>query len=119
MGWNHRVAYWDDENDCCFDANHKITFVESDIEANVHYRIAIAWLTNPDYIVADTSLSQDLDLFVYQNNQLIAFSNSSDDPFEVVDFTTSSNADLTITIYRFANSGDDDVILGYSFWNDL
>lgn len=90
MGWNHRVAYWDDENDCCFDANHKITFVESDIEANVHYRIAIAWLTNPDYIVADTSLSQDLDLFVYQNNQLIAFSNSSDDPFEVVDFTTSS-----------------------------
>lgn len=67
----------------------------------------------------DTSLSQDLDLFVYQNNQLIAFSNSSDDPFEVVDFTASSNADLTITIYRFANSGDDDVILGYSFWNDL
>lgn len=119
MAWNHRVAYWNDDNDCCFDTNHKITFVESGIQANSHYRIAIAWLTNPDYIVANESLSQDIDLFVYQNNQLIAFSNSSNDPFEMVDFTTSSNSDLTIVIYRFANSGDDDVILGYSFWNDI
>ena len=119
MAWNHRNAYWNDDNDCCFDANNKITFVESDISANVHYRIAIAWLTNPDYIATYGTLSQDLDLYVYQNNQIIASSVSAYDPFEVVDFTTSSNADLTIEIYRYANSGDDDVILGYSFWNDL
>ena len=119
IAWNHRIAYWNDDNDCCFDANNKITFVESDIGANIHYRIAIAWLTNPDYIATYNTLSQDLDLRVYQNNQLIAYSISSNDPFEVVDFTTTSNADLTIEILRYANSGDDDVILGYSFWNDL
>ncbi len=50
---------------------------------------------------------------------MITYSNSSDDPFEVVDFVTSSNSDLTIVILRYANSGADDVILGYSFWNDL
>ena len=119
MAWNHRNAYWNDTNTCCFDSNNKITFTESNIQANVHYRIAIAWLTNPDYIVAYNMLSQDLDLRVYQNNQLIAYSISSNDPFEVVDFTTSSSSDLTIEILRYANSGDDDVILGYSFWNDL
>ena len=119
MAWNHRVAYWNDDNDCCFDNNHKITIVESGISANSHYRIAIAWLTNPDYIVVHNTLSQDIDLFVYQNNQLIQYSASSNDPFEVVDFTTTTNADLTIEIVRYANSGNDDVILGYSFWNDI
>lgn len=43
---------------------------------------------------------------------------SLDNSFEVVDFTTTSNADLTIEILRYANSGSDNVILGYSFWED-
>jgi len=34
-------------------------------------------------------------------------------------FTTTSNADLTIEIYRYANSGTDNVILGYTLWNDF
>lgn len=88
-------------------------------QKNTHYRIAIAWLTNPDYIIFNNELSQDLDLKVYQNDRLIAYSTSSDDPFEVVDFTTQTNADLTIKIIRYANSGSDNVILGYSFWNDF
>ena len=119
MAWNHRVAYWDGNNNSFFDVDDKITFTESNILSNSHYRIAIAWLTNPDYILANGMLSQDIDLRIYQNNQLIAYSISSYDPFEVVDFVTSSNSDLTIEISRFANSGDDKVILGYCFWNDL
>lgn len=31
-----------------------------------------------------------------------------------MNFTTTSNADLTIEIYRYANSGSDNVILGYT-----
>lgn len=38
---------------------------------------------------------------------------------DVLNFITSSNTDLTIEIERYANSGYDDVILGYSFWNDI
>ncbi|MCQ2107200.1 MAG: S8 family serine peptidase [Fibrobacter sp.] len=119
LAWNHRLRYWNDENSCCFDNNNKITFTESGILSNSHYRIAISWLTHPNYILNNGTLSQDIDLRVYQNNRLIAYSNSSHDPFEVVDFITSSNADLTIEIERYANSGDDNVILGYSFWNDI
>ena len=119
MAWNHRVAYWDGDNDCCFDANNKITFVERNIRSNSHYRIAIAWLSNPDYILANNMLSQDIDLRIYQDNQLIAYSTSSFDPFELVDFTTTSNSDLTIEIFRFANSGDDNFVLGYCLWNDI
>lgn len=119
LAWNHRFRYWDDDNECCFGENRRITFIESDISSGTHYRIAISWLTSPDYLLNHGTLSQDLDLFVYQNGQLLAHSLSGSDPFEVVDFTTQSDADLEIVIERYANSGDDKVILGYSFWNDF
>lgn len=52
-------------------------------------------------------------------NKELESSISAQNPFEVVDFTTTSNADLTIEIYRYANSGTDNVILGYTLWNDF
>lgn len=69
-------------------------------------------------IANNHSIAQDLDLRIYQNGNLVAYSISIDNSFEVVDFTTTSNADLTIEILRYANSGSDNVILGYSFWED-
>lgn len=117
--WNHRLAYWSGSNSCCFDNNNKITFTESGISSGVHYRIAIAWLTSGDYVISNNTISQDIDLRVYQNGVLLDASISAQNPFEVVDFTTTSSSDLTVEIHRYANSGSDNVILGYSFWNDL
>ncbi|NLO22937.1 MAG: S8 family serine peptidase [Fibrobacter sp.] len=119
IAWNHRFRYWSGSNSCCFDNNNKITFTETGIVPNTHYRIAIAWLTNGDYVILNNSISQDIDLRVYQNGTLLKSSISAQNPFEVVDFTTTSNADLTIEIYRYANSGSDNVILGYTLWNDF
>lgn len=115
---NAKLNYWIGNNSCCFDSNNKITFTETGIHSNTHYRIAISWLTSGSYISTNHSISQDLDLRVYQNNHLLAYSISIDNPYEVVDFTTDSNSDLTIVIHRHANSGDDNVILGYSLWED-
>ena len=118
VAWNHRFRYWNGSNSCCFDNNDKITFTES-VSSGVHYRIAIAWLTSGDYAATYHSVSQDIDLRIKQNGVTIDSSTSANNPFEIVDFTTTSGSDLTIEIERCANSGDDNVILGYSLWNDL
>ena len=112
-----RMNFWEGINSCCFDSNNKISFTETNIHSNTHYRAAISWLTSGNYIANNHSIAQDLDLRIYQNGKLVAHSISIDNSFEVV-FTTTSNADLTIEILRHANSGSDNVILGYSFWED-
>lgn len=119
LAWNHRFRYWNGENTCCLDQNNKIVFTEANISSNTHYRIAIAWLTSGDYAMQHQSISQDFDLLVWQGNRLIASSSSARNPFEIVDFTTNSNNNLKIEIIRYANSGDDNIILGYSLWNDF
>lgn len=119
MAWNHRNRTWSGTNNCCFNQYNQIVFEENNISVGVHYRIAIAWLTSASYIAANNTIAQDIDLNVYQNDSLIASSLSSFNPFEVVDFTTNSNSNLRIVINRYANSGSDNVILGYSLWNDL
>lgn len=119
LAWNHRFRLWNGNNSCCFDAQKTISFTESSIGANVHFRIAIAWLTPGSYIYQNKTISQDIDLYVYQNGKLIASSISARNPFEVVDFVSTSNSDLEIVIKRYSNSGVGDVALGYSFWNDI
>jgi len=118
LAWNHRFRYWDGGNSCCFANNNAITFTEQ-VGANVHYRIAIAWLTSGDYVAVNNSVAQDIDLYIYQNDRLIAKSESANNPFEYVDFTTTSSDDITVKILRYANSESDNVILGYSLWNDI
>ena len=119
MAWNHRGGMWSGANSCCFNNEGKIVFTESDISSGTHYRIAIAWLTSDSYLSTYKTIAQDIDLRVYQNGNIIASSLSGDNPFEVVDFVTTSNADLTIEIKRYSNSGSDNVVLGYSLWNDF
>ncbi|MCQ2124871.1 MAG: S8 family peptidase [Fibrobacter sp.] len=118
LAWNNRSAYWNGPNGCCFDDGGMITKIESNIVANHHYRIAIAWLTPATYVYAHRMISQDLDLFVYQDGELIARSESSSNPFEVVDFFTTSSSDLIVKIKRYSNSGMGDVVLGYNFWHN-
>lgn len=40
-------------------------------------------------------------------------------PLGPINNVVSDEVDLEIVIERYANSGDDKVILGYSFWNDF
>ncbi len=113
---NTRSAYWHCGNDQCFDENDEILITEGGISANHRYRIAIAWLSPAPYVAIEKTLSQDIDLYVYQNGQLLAASSSPRNPYEMVDFETRTAQDLQIIIRRYANSGIGDVKLGYNMW---
>lgn len=115
MGWNTRSRYWNGPNSSSF-VNDSITFTESNIVSGKRYRIAISWLNPSGYTSQHNKPSQDIDLYVKQNGSIIASSTSAKNPFEAVDFTTSSANDLTIIIKRFANSGTGKVALGYNMW---
>ena len=117
IGWNTRSRYWSSSNSGSF-VNDTITFTESNITSGKRYRIAISWLTPGAYVQQNKTLSQDIDLYVMQNGNTIACSTSGNNPFEVVDFTTSSASDLTIIIKRYANSGSGKVALGYNLWHE-
>lgn len=114
MGWNTRSAYWNGANSSFFSADSTISFVETGIVSGAHYRIAISWLSSGGYVKTNKKLPQDMDLFIYQNGQLVDSSESPDNPFELVDFTTSSSNDLTIVIKRKRNAGGDQIALGYN-----
>jgi hypothetical protein len=118
--WGTGGAWWNGDNSAFFDSNGEIVLTENNIQANKRYRIAIAWLSEGSYIASSNPkrIQQDLDLHVYQNGKRIDYSNSYNNPFEVVDFIAPSNAPLTIIIRRFRNgdngSNGGRVILGYN-----
>lgn len=115
LAWNTRSAYWNGSNSDFF-VGDSISFNESGIVAGKRYRIAIAWLMPGTYVNVNKTVSQDIDLYVYQDGHLVASSASAKNPFEVVDFIASSSSDLRVKIYRYANSGVGGVKLGYNMW---
>lgn len=115
LAQNTRSAYWNGANSSFF-IGDTISFTESEIVAGKRYRIAIAWLIPGTYLNMNRTISQDLDLYVYQNGQIIAKSFSAKNPFEIVDFIAPSSSDLRIKIHRYANSGVGGVKLGYNMW---
>ena len=115
MAWNTRSSYWNGDNSSFFDSDSTISFKESNIQKGKTYRIAIAWLSLGSYVLTNQLLPQDLDLFIYQDGNLIASSESATNPFELVDFTTTSSSDLTVVIKRVRNAFADNVVLGYNF----
>lgn len=117
MGWNTRSRYWRGANSCCFTGD-SIVFTESNIVKNKRYRIAISWIVPGSYVYSNKKISQDIDLYVIQDGAVIASSLSAKNPFEVVDFTTSSSSNLKIRIKRYANSGSGNVVLGYNMWHE-
>lgn len=114
LAYSNRSAYWNGPNNSQFDPNDEITFVENNISAQKNYKIAISWLVPGSYILDNGVISQNLDLYVYQNGELIASSTTSRSPFEIVSFYTETAADLVVKIKRTSNSGVGDVILGYN-----
>lgn len=117
--WKSRSAWWSGGNSAHFDSNKEIKFIEDNIQANKRYKIAISWLVPGNYIKSNKKPPQDIDLYVYQNGVVIASLVSSRNSYEIVDFTTTSNAPLTIRIYRYSNSGTGDVLLGYHMREDI
>lgn len=115
LAWSTRSAYWNGSNSDFF-VGDSISFNESEIVAGKRYRVAISWLTPGSYITENQTISQDLDLYVYQDDRIIAKSFSAKNPFEVVDFVATSNCDLRIKIHRYANSGVGAIKLGYNMW---
>lgn len=115
LAWNTRSVYWNGSNSDFF-VGDSISFTESGIVSGTRYRIAISWLNPAGYVRSDKKCAQDLNLYIYQGNNLVASSVSSKNPFEVVDFTTHSNADLRVVIKRAYNSGTANVKLGYNMW---
>ena len=104
---------WNGSNSDFFNSNGKIVVTVPGVAPGLHCRAAISWLTSGSYAGEEKSLAQDLDLSVYQgSNSSISSSQSWNNPFEVVDFTTNGNGDLRFEIYRFSNSHIDDVVLG-------
>ena len=108
--------WWSGSNTDFFNSNKKILFTIPGLASGLHCRAAISWLTSGSYAGEHKSLAQDLDLFVYQysNDNLLGFSQSWENPFEVVDFTTIDNTNLKFEIKRYANSQSDDVVLGFA-----
>ena len=106
--------WWSGSNDDFFDSNDKIIFTETGITSGQHCRAAISWLNSGSYVGEYKLLAQDLDLYVYQGSTPLASSATTYNPFEVVDFTTQSNANLRIEIRRYANSFSDDIVLGFT-----
>jgi len=113
IAWNGGEAWWDGDNSDFFDFKNEIIHIENNVNAGRHHKITISWLSLGTYIYKYQKIQQDLNLYVYQNNQLLASSTSDNDPFETVTFVAPTNAPLRIVIRRVHNGGGR-VILGYS-----
>ncbi len=110
------IAYgwWIGPNDAFFNNDENIVFYLW-VDSGVRCKAAISWLTSGLYAGVYKSLAQDFDFFVYQDSDTpLAFSQSWNNPFEVLDFSTNVAGNLRFEIKRFANSGADDVVLGFA-----
>jgi len=115
--WGTGGAWWRGGNSSFFNKD-TIILIENNVQANKRHKIAIAWLTEPDYTQKNQRISQDLDLYVYQNGLPLDSSRSADNPFEIVDFVPPSNAPLKVIIHRYRNGtngvGGGNLFLGYN-----
>jgi hypothetical protein len=119
IAWGTGGAWWRGGNDAFF-KNETIIHIENNVIANKRHVIAIAWLTEPSYTYSNQKISQDLDLYIYQNGLFLGGSESHNDPFEIASVVPFSNAPLEIVIRRYrngdgngANNGGN-VFLGYN-----
>jgi len=116
--WGTGGAWWRGGNSDFFDKSNQIVFTENNVQANKRHKIAIAWLTEPSYTGQNKKISQDLDLYVYQNGLRLNASASENDPFEIVEIVPPSSDPLTIIIRRHRNGtsgvGGGDIFLGYN-----
>lgn len=86
-------------------ANEQIDW-EVDLIGGKETRIAISWLNSSNYLqlFIEKKINMNFDLEVYDtNNNLVASSSDSNDPFEVIDFTPISSGEYRVSIKRVDN----------------
>ena len=111
----NRSRYWLGNKGDYF-VNDKIVFEEPHITPGNTYRIAIAWLVEGKYLYENKDIAQDFDLRVSQVGNDEAASTKAYNPFEMVEYTAKNDNNLTITIERFHNHGNNRVMLGYNLY---
>lgn len=112
----NRSRYWLGNKNDHF-VNNKIVFSEPNITSGKTYRIAIAWLVDGNSVNELMEIPQNIDLKVSQaGNSSVKTSNTISNPFEMVEFKATNNNDLTITITRVHNHGNNRVMLGYNLY---
>jgi hypothetical protein len=118
LAWGAGGAWWNGGNSSFFDSNNEIIFIENNVNAGRRHKITISWLSEGTYVYNNKKIQQDLDLYVYQNNQRLDYSSSWDNPFETVEFVAPTSDPLRVVIrrYRNGNNGNNggNVILGYN-----
>jgi len=100
------TRFWEDSanfNNSSHFVNGKIQFTETSIRPGAIYRIALAWLNTGTYVYTNKRLGQRLNIYVKQGNNIIAEGTNAKNPFQIVEFSTKSTANLTITIERAAS----------------
>jgi hypothetical protein len=79
-------------------------------------RAAIAWSSNPSADYTTDPLQADIELKVYDSNGgLVAASTSSNNPFEVVEFTASTSGTYRFEVSRWSFTGTHEQI-GLAIW---
>lgn len=111
----NRSRYWLGNKGDYF-KNGKIVFKEPNITAGKTYRIAIAWLVEGKYLLENEEIAQDFDLRVSQPGNSDATSAKANNPFEMLEYKAKNNNNLTITISRRHNHGNNRVMLGYNLY---
>lgn len=111
----NRSRYWLGNKDDHF-VNNKIVFTEPNITSGKTYRIAIAWLVDGNSVEELREIPQDFDLKVSQSGNNDAYSSTANNPFEMLEYKANSNNNLTITITRYHNHGNNRVMLGYNLY---
>lgn len=107
----HEVA-----ESACMSNNGEYIQEEKNIVKGKRYRVAISWLSSAYHVFNNKKLPQDYDMYVTLNGKWIAGSNSSDNPFEVIEFTAKENGTLKAHVLSYRNDLPQyPVYLGYSF----
>jgi len=67
-------------------------------------RVAIAWLNDGDYTLANKTIGKDFDLYVYDpNGNYVSSSVSANNSYEVIDFQTTQSGNYRFAVSRFSN----------------
>ena len=85
------------------------------LTAGKTYRIAINWLVLGNYVQYYNRPNMDIDLRIDRGATTVAYSGSSSQSYEMVEYTPSVTGTYYINIERYFNSGQGNVVLGFAF----
>jgi len=92
--------------------NHFLWFANNRGKLNT-YRIVMSWLVKGSYVNSSGVPNKNFDLYLYSpSEQLIDSSNSTNNAYEIIEFTASQSGIYKIKIRRESNPGGSNLGLG-------